>query len=551
MNEMTDKYIFYKRKSSDSEDKQILSLESQNRTIRETIPNFSSFAITGDYEESMSAKAPGRPKFNQMCELLESGKAQYIICWQLNRLARNPVDGGRIIWLVQNYGVRIITPSKTYDINDILLMYVEFAMSNQFINDLRKSSARGVEDKLRAGKAPILAPIGYLNDISKKQGLRDILTDPERFQLVRKMWDLLLTGQYSVQKIWEVAANEWGLRQRDGTTLSRSKIYELFNNCFYAGRFKYQGKVYEGIHERMVSDEEFDRAQRILGFRGKPMELAHQFAYTRLMKCICGSGITAHERYRKVCKSCHYKYNAQKNEFCPKCKAEAPENTWYVCYYHCSKKYDPNCKQPYIKVDKLEAQINTILESIYLPEDFVNWTLKQLRKIHDEESNSRQLIDSSVASALTAVKKKLDNLLSKYLSEVNTKGELISDEEYKHQKELLLSEKKRLEDQLQGDSQRQDNWLDTAEQIFHFATNARYWFNEGTINQKRSIVSTIGLNLTLADGLLRCDLLKPFEVIKQGAEMLKSEVKRIEPNERIVITTQPNTSEYSNPFWGG
>src|SRR5258708_35986708 len=111
---MDEKYIFYKRKSSDSEDKQILSLESQSRTIRETIPSFSSLNIVADYEESMSAKAPGRPKFNHMCELLESGKAQYIICWQLNRLARNPVDGGRIIWLVQNYGIKIITPSKTY-----------------------------------------------------------------------------------------------------------------------------------------------------------------------------------------------------------------------------------------------------------------------------------------------------------------------------------------------------------------------------------------------------------------------------------------------------
>lgn len=325
----------------------------------------------------------------------------------------------------------------------------------------------------------------------------------------------------------------------------------MFNNCFYAGRFKYQGEIYAGIHERMISDEEFDRAQRILGFRGKPMELAHQFAYTRLMKCVCGSGITAHERYRKVCPSCHYKYNAQKNEFCPKCKAEAPENTWYVCYYHCSKKYDRTCKQPYIKVDKLEAQINTILESIYLPEDFVNWTLKQLRKMNDGEINSRQSVESSLITTLTSVKKQLDNLLTKYLSEANANGALFSDIEYKTKKESYLVQIKELEGQLQGQTQIQGNWLDTAEKVFDFATNARYWFNEGTINQKRSIVATIGLNLTLEDGLLRCDLLKPFEVIKQGAEMLKNESKKIEPSERIIITAQSSSSEYSNPFWGG
>ncbi len=548
---MADNYIFYKRKSSDSEDKQILSLDSQDRVIQESIPNFSKLNITADYEESMSAKAPGRPKFNQMCEKLESGKAQFIICWQLNRLARNPVDGGRIIWLVQNYGIKIITPSKTYDANDILLMYVEFAMSNQFITDLKKSTYRGIEDKLRAGIAPILAPIGYYNDVTKKQGLRDILPDPARFELVRKMWDLLLTGQYSVQKIWQIAANDWGLRQRNGgKPLSRSKIYEMFNNCFYAGKFKYQGEVYQGIHQRMITEEEFDRAQRILGSKGRPMEFTHQFAYTRLMKCVCGSGITAHERYRKVCPSCHYKYNAQKNDFCPKCKTDAPENTWYVCYYHCSKKYNPDCKQTYVKVDKIEEQIESILESIYLPEDFVNWTLKQLRKVHEEEISSRQIVDTSLSTTLISVQKKLDNLLSKYLSEVNTRGELISDEEYKHQKEILLSEKKHLEEQLQGQSQRQENWIDTAESVFHFASNARHWFNEGTMNQKRSIVSAVGLNLVLEDGLLRCDLLKPFELIQQGSEMLKNEAKMFEPKNSAIGTVQTSYSAHSNPFWG-
>ena len=545
-----DNYIFYKRKSSDSEDKQILSLDSQDRTIRETIPGFSNFKITGNYQESMSAKAPGRPKFNEMCERLERGEAKFIICWQLNRLARNPVDGGRIIWLVQNYGVRIMTPSKTYDANDILLMYVEFAMSNVFITDLKKSTYRGIEDKLRAGIAPILAPLGYYNDVTKKQGLRDILPDLERFELVRKMWDLLLTGQYSPVRILHIATNEWGLRQRNGKPISRSKIYDLFKNLFFAGQFEYQDQIYQGIHKPMITLDEYDRAQKILGRKGKPRMLGHQFAYTRLMKCVCGSGITAHERFRKICPDCHFKYNAQKNESCPKCKTEAPEKTWYICYYHCSKKNDPNCKQPYITEKDLESQIDKVLASIHLPEEFVTWTLNQLRKAHEEESQGRQVIDNSLGSSLIAVKKKLDNLLSKYLSEVNSKGELISDEEYKHQKELLLEEKHGLEEQLDGANGQQENWLETAERVFHFATNARYWFNEGTLEQKRAIVQAIGLNLTLDDKLLRCDLLKPFESIQKGAEMLKDEVQRIEPKNKIGTAIQSSYTEYTNPIWG-
>lgn len=547
---VSEKYIFYKRKSSDSEDKQILSLDSQNRVIRESIPGFDSFDITADYQESMSAKAPGRPKFNQMCEKLESGEAQYIICWQLNRLARNPVDGGRIIWLVQNFGIKIITPSKTYDINDILLMYVEFAMSNQFINDLKKSSARGVEDKLRAGHAPILAPLGYLNDVTKKQGLRDILPDPQTFGLVRKMWDLLLTGHYSPQRIWVIATNDWGLRHREGKQFSRSKLYELFTNLFFTGQFIYQGKVYQGVHEPMISLEEYDRAQKILGRKGKPRMLGHQYSYTKLIKCACGSGITAHERFRKVCPECHHKYNAQRNDFCPKCKSIAPENTWYKCYYHCSKKYNPDCKQPYVDEGALQKQFDLILGTLTIPQDFVNWTLERLREQNQQEIQNRESINNHLQVSLNVVTRKLDNLLTKYLSDENKNGEIISDAEYKQQKALFQEDRKNLEDELKGMGQSQDSWLDTAEKTFNFAAHARYWLEKGTLEEKRTIAAAFGLNLTLENRILRYDLLKPFELIKEASDVLKDDAKKVEPENRTVIAGQSYYLDPQNPFWG-
>lgn len=549
---MTEKYIFYKRKSaSDSEDKQILSLDSQDRVIKESISGFNSFNIIANYQESMSAKAPGRPKFNQMCEKLESGEAQYIICWQLNRLARNPVDGGRIIWLVQNFGIKIITPSKTYDVNDILLMYVEFAMSNQFINDLKKNSARGVEDKLRAGHAPILAPLGYLNDITKKQGLRDILVDPKTFDLVRKMWDLLLTGQYSPQRIWFMATNEWGLRHREGKPFSRSKIYDLFTNVFYTGQFVYDDKIYQGVHKPMITLDEYDRAQKILGKKGKPRMLGHQFAFTRLIKCVCGSGVTAHERFRKVCPECHFKYNAQKNDLCPKCKTEAPEDIWYVCYYHCSKKYNPACKQPYTTEESLRKQFDQILGTLTIPQDFINWTLQRLREQNEQEIQNRDSVNNNLQVTLNSVTGRLNNLLTKYLGDDNRTGELISDSEYKQQKELLQADRKRLEEELQGMGQKQDNWLDTAEKVFTFAAHARYWFEKGTLEEKRTVASAFGLNLTLDNRLLRYDLLNPFEMIKEASDTLKDDAKKVSTHERTVIAGQSYYFNPENPIWGG
>ena len=547
-----DKYIVYKRKSSDSEDKQVLSLDSQDRALNESIPSYTSLNIIDNHEESKSAKAPGRPKFNAMCERLEQGEANYIICWQLNRLARNPVDGGRIIWLVQNYGIKIITPSKTYDSNDILLMYVEFAMSNQFINDLRKSTTRGLDDKLRAGIAPILAPVGYYNDVTKKQGLRDILEDIERFPLVRKMWDLLLTGNYSVEKIMDIANNQWGFKQRTGNPLSRTKTYEIFNSIFYTGKYyEYRGKIYDnGIHKPMISIDEYEKAQRLLGNRGKIGLTKRIFSFTGFIKCTCGSGITAHERYRKICPKCHLKYNAQSNNVCPKCQCPAPEKTSYFCYYHCTKKVDKNCKQPYTTLKSLNEQIDNILSLLYVPQEFVDWALEELQKSNVVELDNRNVIEDNIQNKLKQVNIELDNLLKMYISVENKNKTLLSTNSYISKKDELSKEKGKIEELISGCSKKQQDWMETAEKAFDFVLYARKRFEIGTKEVKREIASAFGLNLTLENRLLRYDLKNEFAYIKKASDMLKDPLNKIEPVKKIVAEGQTYYFDSANPVWG-
>src|SRR5436309_4765167 len=85
-------YFLYSRKSTESEDRQVLSIDSQIDEMnaigaRESLP------IVEVLSEARSAKEPGRPVFNAMMTRLEAGEAEGILCWKLDRLARNPVDG--------------------------------------------------------------------------------------------------------------------------------------------------------------------------------------------------------------------------------------------------------------------------------------------------------------------------------------------------------------------------------------------------------------------------------------------------------------------------
>jgi len=78
------RYFLYARKSTDEEDRQILSIEAQLTEVREYAEK-EKLTIVNEFIESRTAKAPGRPIFNEMISLLEHGKAEGILSWHPDR----------------------------------------------------------------------------------------------------------------------------------------------------------------------------------------------------------------------------------------------------------------------------------------------------------------------------------------------------------------------------------------------------------------------------------------------------------------------------------
>ena len=205
------RYVIYARKSTESEDRQVLSIDSQIKELSD-LARERGIGIAQVFLESRSASAPGRPVFARMLQEVSRRKTDGILCWKLDRLARNPVDGGTLIWAIEEEKIReIVTPSRSFknDGNDKFWMQLEFGMAKKFVDDLSENIRRGVRAKLERGGLPGVPPLGYLNDRAKKT----IIKDPDRFGLVRKMWDLLLAG-HRPPAILERANREWGFRTR-------------------------------------------------------------------------------------------------------------------------------------------------------------------------------------------------------------------------------------------------------------------------------------------------------------------------------------------------
>jgi len=257
---------------------------------------------------------------------------------------------------------------------------LQFALSQSQYSSakLSKDVKRGLEKKAAMGWMSGVAPAGYRNTPERERGNRIITTDPERFPVIRKMWDLMLTGNYTATRILETANNQWGYRtvkrrKEGGKPLSTSGIYKIFTNPFYYGYFEHpvgSGKWYKGQHEPIITQDEFERVQVLLGRPGKPAPHKRMFAFTGLIRCgTCHCRITASEKHQLICTTCKHKFSYPNKESCPKCqtaieKMKNPTILKYV-YYHCTrKKQSVKCTEGSLEVKQLEKQIDQYLASM-------------------------------------------------------------------------------------------------------------------------------------------------------------------------------------------
>ena len=181
-------YYGYCRKSTDdSSEKQVLSLDVQKKEL-DVIREKNDLKVIKFFTEAKTAKEPGREEFNQMLNSIEQGKANAILCWKLDRLTRNPVDGGRIQWLLQKGVIKEIrTYERTYRSEDhTLITSVEMGMANQYSRDLRTMAFRTIRAKLASGWRPGPAPVGYININAGTH--RELAPDPERFVLLNQIF---------------------------------------------------------------------------------------------------------------------------------------------------------------------------------------------------------------------------------------------------------------------------------------------------------------------------------------------------------------------------
>lgn len=520
------RYIAYSRKSTESEDRQILSLDDQKREIDEMIRRDNLKVVEGylgsERGESRTAHKRGRPIFNHVMQQIEAGRANGLLVWHANRIARNAYDGGLVITLMDEGKLQEIrTAHHTYynTPDDKFFLQLEFGMAKKSSDDNGVAVKRALKTKVEMGWYPSRAPLGYLNTILKDRGSNEVIKDHERFEVVKRMWQMILTGNYTPPEILKIVNDDWKFKARPkrktpGKPLSRSTIYAIFTNPFYCGWFEY-GKppqLYKGSHEPMVTEEEFDRVQKLLGRDGRPRPQTHRFAFTGIMRCgNCGGMITAEEKLKK----------------------QLNGNVHHYVYYRCGKSKDKNCQEKMIKLENLSAQIDAILGSLTISERFKGWALKYLHEIRTNEAASNQSVLENKQKALARLTDQLQALVLKYTLPENAHEEILSATEFQSAKATLLKQKAALEAELKQHGQTVEEWVELSERTFNFACYARAWFKNGDMETKRAIFSALGSHLVLKDRKIAVNLHSCFKVIADKRDSVENELVEVRTSENI------------------
>lgn len=346
------KYCLYARKSTEQEDKQALSIESQVKEML-ALAERENLEIVEIKRESHSSKEVGqRPIYNEMITEIKQGKYNGIVTWSPDRLSRNAGDLGSVVDLmdqkllheIRTYGQRFTNNPNEKFLLMILGSQAKLENDNKMVN-----VKRGLRARCEMGLWPSVPPTGYLSNPDRNKKC-EVIVDELRAKVIKQMFEKVAYSGWSGRKLFRWLKEDIRFKTKSGKPLTLSNIYIVLKNTFYYGEFEYpkgSGQWYKGKHSPIISKELFDSVQNKITNEYTIRTQSKEFAFVKMLTCgICGSGITADEKFKKLKDGTTNRY----------------------VYYGCTKFKDKNCKCGYIREEGLIEQLANVLDIISLDE---------------------------------------------------------------------------------------------------------------------------------------------------------------------------------------
>ncbi len=455
MNNQTKKFFIYTRKSTDDKDRQVRSISDQLAELKELALK-EQLEVVDVFVEKQTAKIPGRPVFNEMMLRMEAGEASGILAWHPDRLARNSVDGGKIIYLVDT-GVIVEMKFPTFWFDPTpqgkFMLSIAFSQSKYYVDNLSENIKRGHRNKVKEGIWPQMSPLGYVNKNKR------IVPDENIAPLIKKTFEAYSSGSFTLRELRD-KFNGLGLKRKSGKELAVSNYQKLLKNPIYTGLMRYNGEIFEGKHEPIITKKLFDSVQEVMMRKSKPKSRGLKpYLYRGFFRCgECGCFITT--------------------------ETQKGHN-----YLRCTKRKNP-CTQKYVREELITSQIKEEIKKVSLPDDWASWMLAENEKDKLVEAQSSTLFADKTKADISLLDSKIEKLMNAYLENA------LSLEEYRDAKSALVNQKQLLKEKLSAFEQKANNRFELTEKFLRYNMELA---NEGTNEAKLHLYKKVGSNFQIKD----------------------------------------------------
>jgi DNA invertase Pin-like site-specific DNA recombinase len=543
----TNNFIYggYVRKSSESEDRQVQSIERQKDDLLSIIEKERIILNDEIIEETKSAFSIGREGFNNLIKLTKKGKINAWLCWHPNRLSRNPMDAGIIIYLLDIGKLHHIkTPSRVFynTPTDKMMLQFEFMMSKKDSDDKSNFVKSGLNKRYQKGFPCGKAPIGFLNNKTEERGNRGWLVDKQRFDKLQLLFTRFLKGNDSLSTITEYARGVLQLtthlsKRQGGKLVGRSMIEHILKNPIYAGFFYSKdelgdSKSFRILHKdlpRVLSEDEHIKILNILGERNYTNLQKHLTPYTGYIIGNDGNTIGADVKLQLIC-DCTNKFAYRSKESCPQCgidisKMKSPKYLSYTYYFNIKRRKTRGYSAKGIEQKKIDTfLIDFYNKELKLSKREYEWAKKHLKILRDkefEEDKRLAEIHSSEIKSLEAKKEKLRKLFIE---------EMISLDEFKDdvsKLETQLSIKK-------SEKIYAKNWYEQLDKLLDNFYCFEDIIKKADYNDKKQLLKLLRSNLVWNEEKLFINKADWLQEFIYGRETILKEYNEFEPKNNFI-----------------
>lgn len=478
--------IIFCRVSSRDQEESGYSLPSQEKLLTEYSER-KSFTVSKIFSASESASGrKQRQLFDDMLKFVKKEDIKIIICEKVDRLTRNHKDAVTINdWINEDAERQVhfvkenFVLSKDSKSTEKFIWNIKVSVAQYYIDNLKEEVRKGQREKIEQGWTPGKATLGY-KSVSLDGKVIHII-DEKASLLVKKMFQLYASGNYSVEKISELMYEE-GFRSKKGYKVSVSRIHDYLTNPYYCGKILWKNEIFPGNQEPLIDEETYNKIQKLLHKRDAPKYNIHKFLFKGLLRCHECGGMITWEKHKGI------------------------------IYGHCN--HYRKCGQTvWVKEYEVENQLSVALELLQIKNQRIReWIYKVILESHDNQLKYHKKVMVEITARIDQTNEKIDNLV-----DMRADGE-IDKETYSRKKNKYIEELNNLKSTLAKHNKYEDKFVKLGVKFFEISQKAKEEYQKLKPDRKRMLLRLIYASITLNQGKINSTYTTPFHLLPKAVE---------------------------------